>query len=149
MRQGRIGQRRWHRYRLSWAAYARMMRSDRVNAELENWIDSNRAAKARWNGVMIGGIGMTIGSGVGAGVLSTIAWTWTTNVDTQNAASVATPFVAHGIGAGIVTTVIAAVARAKAGKKADRPDRYYNLLDFLSVEDLEAAMDQYEEEDSP
>ena len=57
--------------------------------------------------------------------------------------------VAHGIGAGIVTTVIAAVARAKAGKKADRPDRYYNLLDFLSVEALEAAMDQYEEEDSP
>ena len=145
VRQGRIGQRRWRRYRLSWAAYARMMRSDRVNAELENWIDSNRAAKARWNGVMIGGIGMTIGSGVGAGVLSTVAWTETTNVDTQTAASVATPFVAHGIGAGIVTTVIAAVARAKAGKKADRPDRYYNLLDFLSVEDLEAAMEQYEE----
>ncbi|MCO4769036.1 MAG: hypothetical protein KDA24_03335 [Deltaproteobacteria bacterium] len=144
VRMGRLGDRRWKRYRLSWSSFAAGMGNEYVNLRLEEWREHNYRLKNQWTAVMGASIGAAIVSGVATVALSA-AWGNTG----EEGFLVASPFAAHGIGAGAFMAGFASVARVRVGKRADRPNRYYNLLEYLTLDELDQAMLEGEAAEEP
>lgn len=139
LRAFHLGDRRWKRHRLNWVSYASEMDSRQVDQSLDEWIALNRRRKANWTGALAGGIGMAVASGVTSGLL-TLAW-----ADTgDNGISITIPFVAVGIGIGSAIAGVSAYQRLRWGKRADRPERYHNLIDYLTLDELDALRDEQE-----
>lgn len=135
LRASDVGERKWKRYRLDWVSYANAMDSRAVDESLQTWIDLNRRRKANWSGGLAGGIGLAVVSGIASGALQAA---WSSTGDSSFGVTI--PFVAAGIGVGATIAGISAIQRVKWGKRAYRPDRYHNLLDYLTLDELDAAM---------
>ena len=144
IRAGRLGERRWKKYRLSWAGFTQAVDSPELSLRLDEWVALNRQRKGIWSGMLGLGIGIAISSAVASTALS-IEGASTGNTGM----SVSAPFVAGGIGAGSILALVAAVQRVKWGKRADRPERYYDLREYLSLDDLDAAVPPEQRDATP
>ncbi len=135
MRQGRLGTRRWGKYRMSWLAFSQAVDSPVVDDRLATYIERNRKRKQTWSAMVGVGIGSAIGSGVLSGVMTTAA------IDTGDTGlAVSAPIVAGGIGVGSILAVVGAIQRVKWGKRADKPGRYYDLTEFMTLDELDEVL---------
>ena len=130
-----LGDRRWHRRRLSWSAFAQAVDDPFVSQSLAEYLELCRVRKNMNTGIGAAGWGITAGSAI---ALIPI----TIGQSTDERYAIGGAMAAAGIGTGITMGLVAAVQRIKWGKRADRPERYVDLGEWLRLEDLEAILER-------
>lgn len=130
-----VGDRRWHRRRLSWSAFAQAVDDPAVSQRLAEYLELCRARKEMNTGIGAAGWAITAGSAVALVPISV-------GQATDERYAIGGAMAAAGIGTGITMGLVAAVQRIKWGKRADRPERYVDLGEWLQLEELEAILAQ-------
>ncbi|MCO4773821.1 MAG: hypothetical protein KDA24_27565 [Deltaproteobacteria bacterium] len=133
--RGRLGERRWARYRLSWAEFAEGSGSRLARQRLAEFQAQNSYLSRQFGSMMVAGITTALVSGILVGVLGGVSSTYNSDEAYYSSA-----FAAHGIGAGVVVAVIGGGGAAKTKRRAERPHDYENLLEVYTSDELERVM---------
>ena len=135
------GSRRWKRYRMSWQDFANRTEDPTVQLAIDEYVQGHRR-RVRTGKVLIGvGIGTAILSGVLTGALAVAQLNDTNLLFDENIWGL-TAAAAGGIGTGVGLAIGGQIGVFVSGRKANGASRYENLLEILTFEEIQRALDR-------
>lgn len=141
---GYVGQRRWKRYRLSWQSFADRTGDPTVQLALDDYVEGQKRRVHTSRAVLVTGIGTAIASGVLLGVLSTNSLV-NFNLLSDPGYQAVMAMAGGGIGTGVGFAIGGQIGLKVAGKKARGATRYQDLLEIITLEEAERAVERANE----